>query len=324
MSMVIDFQHHFVPFELAERRGFGAGERRNMMEGGVPTFTLHSTLYDIGAHLRDMDTAGIDLAVLSCNMGWEAPLDDCRLINDRFAEIQRAHPARFAGLAHVPVFEVAGLRELDRAHRELGLRGVTIASQLGGQPLDSPRLRDFYAKVAALDVPIFVHPAMALQGYAFLGEYDLARILGRELDLQLAATRLIAGRVLEEFPGLRFVMAHFGGGIAAIKERLENKAGRFGTLVRPFDEYFERLYFDMAGFEGGPIALACAMEGIRAERLVFATDYPQDFTGATTQTGKDVRDIRGYIALIRSLDTAENAKGAMLGGTAAALLRLDG
>jgi predicted TIM-barrel fold metal-dependent hydrolase len=165
---------------------------------------------------------------------------------------------------------------------------------------------------------------MALQGYAFLGEYDLARILGRELDLQLATTRLIAGRVLEEFPRLRFVMAHFGGGIAAVRERLQNKAGRFGTLARPFDEYFDRLYFDMAGFEGGPIALACAMEGIRAERLVFATDYPQDFTGATTQTGKDVRDIRGYIVLIRSLDTAENAKSAMLGGTAAALLRLDG
>ena len=320
--MVIDFQHHFVPFELAERRGFGAGERRNMMEGGVPTFTLHSTLYDIGTHLRDMDTAGIDLAVLSCNMGWEAPLDDCRLINDRFAEIQSAHPVRFAGLAHVPVFENAGLRELERATRELGLRGVTIASQMGGQPLDSPRLRDFYAKVAALDVPIFVHPAMALQGYAFLGDYDLARILGRELDLQLAATRLIAGRVLEEFSGLRFVLAHFGGGIAAVKERLQNKAGRFGTLVRPFDEYFDRLYFDMAGFEGGPYALACALTGIKPERLVFATDYPQDFTGATTQTGKGVGDIRRYIELIKGLEVSDGARHAMLGATAANLLRI--
>lgn len=321
--MVIDFQHHFVPFELAERRGFDAGERRNMMEGGVPTFTLHSTLYDIGAHLRDMDMAGIDLAVLSCNMGWEAPLDDCRLINDRFAEIQRAYPARFAGLAHMPVFEDAGLREMEHAIRELGLRGVTIASQMSGQPLDSPRLRDFYSKVAALEVPIFVHPAMALHGYAFLGDYDLARILGRELDLQLAATRLIAGRVLDEFSGLRFVMAHFGGGIAAVKERLQNKAGRFGTLVRPFDEYFDRLYFDMAGFEGGPDALTCALTGIRPERLVFATDYPQDFTGATTQTGKGISDIKGYIELIRGLDLPDAARKAMLGATAAGLLRVE-
>ncbi|MGH2348620.1 MAG: amidohydrolase family protein, partial [bacterium] len=170
--MIVDFQHHFVPFELVERRGFSAGERRDLIEGGVPTFTLHSTLYDLDTHLRDMDIAGIDLAVLSCNMGWEAPLDDCRLINDRVAEIQRRHPTRFAGLAHVPVFEDADLRELERAIRELGLRGVAIASQMGGQPLDSPRLREFYAQVTALDVPIFVHPAMAVRGYAFLGEYD--------------------------------------------------------------------------------------------------------------------------------------------------------
>lgn len=322
--MIVDFQHHFVPFELVERRGFSAGERRNLMEGGVPTFTLHSTLYDVDTHLRDMDIAGIDLAVLSCNMGWEAPLDDCRLINDRVAEIQQRHPTRFAGLAHVPVFEDAGLRELERAIKELELRGVAIASQMGGQPLDSPRLRAFYARVTALDVPIFVHPAMAVRGYAFLGEYDLARIIGREFDLQLAATRLIAGGVLEAFPDLRVVIAHFGGGIAAIKERLQAKAGRFGTLRRPFDEYFDRLYFDMAGFEGGPIALACAMEGIKADRLVFATDYPQDFTGATTQTGKGVKDIRGYIALIRNLDAAESVRDAMLGGTAARLLRLNG
>ncbi len=320
--MVVDFQHHFVPIELAERRGFAAGERRNLMEGGVPTFTLHGKLYDIDEHLRDMDTAGVDVAVLSCNLGWDAPLEDCRLINDRCAEIQRRSPRRFVGLAHVPVMEDAGLRELERAIAELGLRGVAIASQMGGEPLDAPRLRGFYTKVAALDVPIFVHPAMALRGYAFLGDYDLARILGRELDLQLAATRLIAGGILETFPGLRFVIAHFGGGIAAVKERLKNKAGRFGTLVRPFDEYFDRLYFDMAGFEGEPDALTCALTGIRPERLVFATDYPQDFTGATTQTGKGVDGIRAYIALIRGLGISHSLKNAMLGGTAADLLRL--
>lgn len=321
--MIVDFQHHFVPLEIAERRGFKAGERRNLMEGGVPTFTLHAKLYDIEEQLRDLDVAGIDLAVLSCNLGWDAPLDDCRLINDRLAELQRRYPRRFAGLAHVPLLEEAGLRELDRAAAELGLRGVAIASQVEGLPLDAPRLRDFYAKVSALDLPIFVHPAMGLKGYAFLQEYDLARIIGREFDLQMAATRLIAGGVLEAFPGLKVVLAHFGGGIAAVKERLAAKAGRFGTLRRPFDDYFNRLYFDMAGFEGGPNALACALTGIKPQRLVFATDYPQDFTGATTQTGKNVGDIRGYIGLIRNLDLPEAARAAMLGTTAAGLLRLD-
>jgi aminocarboxymuconate-semialdehyde decarboxylase len=285
-------------------------------------FTLHPKLYDIDDQLRDMDLAGIDMAVLSCNLGWDAPLEDCTLINNWLGEIQRKHPGRFVGLAHGPVLEDAGLREVERAVKDLGLRGITIASQVAGLPLDAPRLGPFYRKASQLDLVIFVHPAQAPQGYAFVREYDLSRIIGRELDLQLAVARLIAGRVLEEFPTVKFVLAHFGGGIAAVKERLVAKAGRFGTLRRPFDESFDRLYFDMAGFEGGPHALACALTGIRPERLVFATDYPQDFTGATTQSGKGVPDISGYIESIRRLDLPRAATAAMLAGTAMRLLKL--
>jgi predicted TIM-barrel fold metal-dependent hydrolase len=160
-------------------------------------------------------------------------------------------------------------------------------------------------------------------GYSFFKEYDLGRILGREVDLQIAVARVIAGRVMEEFPNLKLVFSHFGGGIAAVKERLMGKAGRFGTLTRPFAESFDRLYFDTAGFEGGPVALRCGVEGIRPDRLVFATDYPQDFTGATSQSGKTPAHIRDYIDEIRRLDLPEGTAHAILGGTAAELLHID-
>ncbi len=322
--MIVDFQHHFVPAELAARKGFAPGERRNLIEGGIPKFTLHDKLYDIDGQIRDMDVAGIDLAVLTCNLGWDASLEECRLINDQMAEIQDRHPRRFTGLAHAPVLEQAGLREIERAAKELNLRGVTIASQIGKLPLDAPALAPFYRMVSALDLAVFVHPAQLPAGYAFLMEYDLARIIGREVDLQVAVTRVIAGRVLEEFPSLTLVFAHFGGGIAAVKERLAAKSGRFGTLRRPFEESFHRLYFDTAGFEGGPAALRCGLEGIRPDRLVFATDYPQDFTGATTQTGKGIEAIREYIDLIRGLQLPDGAARAILGETARRLLHLNG
>lgn len=321
--MIVDFQHHVVPPELAARRGLVPGKRQILYEKGVPTFTLHDRLYDIDAQVRDMDLAGVDIAVLTCNLGWDAPLDDCVLINDSLAQIQTRHPRRFVGLAHAPVLDDAGLREIERATSELGLRGATVSSQVDGLPLDSPRLGPLYRFVCERDLPVFVHPAQLPGGYAHVGEYDLARILGREVDLQLAVTRLIAGRVLEEFPSLKIVLAHFGGGIAATKERLVAKAHRFGTLRRPFEESFDRLYFDMAGFEGGPNALRCALTGIRPERLVFATDYPQDFTGATTRTGIGPEGIGEYIRVVRGLPLPAGAVEAMLGGNAAGLLGLD-
>lgn len=321
---VVDFQHHFVPRELAERRG-ARGARQDLTEGGMKKVTLHQKLYDPEEQLRDMDEGGLDTAVLSCVIGWDRPLDECRLINDAFAALQRKYPGRFAGLAHVPLLidTRAALAELDRAIGDLGLRGVTITSQVNGVPLDAPELSEFYARVVELGIPVFVHPSMPPQGYAWIKEYDLSRIVGRELDLTLCVSRLIAAGVLDRFPELKLVIAHFGGGIAAIKERIAAKAYRFGTpLKRSFDDYFDLLYFDMSGFEGGPAALRCALTGIKPERLVFATDYPQDFTGATTGTGKGPKDMRRYIDEIRALPFPEKTTAGMLGENAAELLRL--
>lgn len=322
--MIIDFQHHYVPVKLAERHGVRKGEKLNVTEDGLAKFTFHDRVYDLGTQIQDMETAGMDIALLSCPVGWDASLEVCQLINDDYAAVQQKYPDRFLGLAHVPVHDgKVGIRELERAVNELGLRGVAIMSQIKGAPLDGQANWDFFAKTVELDIPIFVHPAMMPRGYPHAADYDLLRIIGRELDLALATTRLIASGVLERFPTLKLVIAHFGGGVAAIKERLRNKAYRFGTkLPRSFDEYFDRLYFDMAGFEGGRAALASALTGIRPERLVFASDYPQDFTGQLTDTGKGVRDIRTYIEDIRALDLPEATKDAILGGTAARLLKL--
>lgn len=321
--MVVDFQHHLVPSHLAKKLGFYSEKVVSGKEGGIPKLTMHSKLYDPEAQLRDMDEAGVDVAVLSCVVGWDAPLEQCKIINEEFAKLQRSYPGRFVGLAHAPVLEgKRALAELDRAIRELGLHGVTITSQVDGLPLDARQLYDFYDKAIELDASIFVHPALIPKGYDLVKDYDLARILGRELDLAVAATRLVAGGILERFPNLKFVIGHFGGGIAAVKERLIAKGYRFGTLERPFEEYFDKLYFDLAGFEGGLAALRCGLLGIKPERLVFATDYPQDFTGACTDTGKGMRSIREYIEAIRGLELAAAVKDGILGNTAARLLKL--
>jgi predicted TIM-barrel fold metal-dependent hydrolase len=321
--MIVDFQHHYVPIELAKKRGLYSDKTTYLQEGGRRATTMHARLYDLEFQLREMNEAGVDLSVLSCLLGWDAPLDECRLINEDLARVQQKHPSRFVGLAQAPLLEGKGaVREIERAIRELGLKGVTITSQIRGVSLDSAKLYDLYEKACELDVPIFVHPALAPVGYELLQDYDLPRVLGREVDLTVATTRLVAGGVLDRFPGLKLVIAHFGGGIAAVKDRLSAKGYRFGTLKRPFAEYFDMLYFDLAGFEGGIAALKCALLGIRPERLVFASDYPQDFTGVNTDTGKGMRELRDYIRAVRSLEFEEEVIQAILGRTAVRLLKL--
>jgi len=322
--MIIDFQHHYVPEALVRQKGLYTDKVAFLEKEGLRQVTVHPKLYDYKAQLEDMEQAGVDVSVLSCPMGWDASLTDCRIINDDMAELQRKYPSRIVGLAHIPLLkDDQALVELERAVTGLGLRGVTIASQVCGSGLDVPHLYDFYTKVAELDVPIFVHPAVLPQGYALARDYDLGRVLGRELDLAVATTRIIAGGILDRFPTLKFVIGHFGGGISAVKDRLVAKGYRFGTLKRPFQEYFDMLYFDLAGFEGGRTALYCALLGIRPERLVFATDYPQDFTGVNTNQGKGIEAIREYINTVRNIDLQQELKEGILGNTSAHLLKLD-
>ena len=318
--MVIDFEHHYIPAELGRRMGMDPDRKE-----GVRTRDawVHPQLFDMEAQIAGMDRAGVDIAVQSCILGWDTTLDNCRLLNDCSARLQRDYPTRFVGLAHAPVLEGnAGLREMERAVSALGLRGVTISSQVNGLPLDAKEFTPFYDLMSRLKVPIFVHPALSPQGYSLMQDYMLPVILTREFDLGLAVTRLIAGGVVERYPDLEFVFAHFGGGLAGYKERISRSSYRF-KLPRSFDDYFDRLYFDMAGFEGSPGALRCALEAIRPERMVFATDYPQNFNNSDPRQGRSIDGVREYIDDVRALGREDQIKDAMLGKTAAKLLRID-
>ena len=316
--MIIDFEHHYVPAELGRRLGLDPTRKEAVRTRDA---SVHSQLFDMEAQLRDMDRAGIDVAVQTCILGWDTSLENCALLNDCSADLQKSYPTRFVALAHAPVLEDGGLREVERAIDRLRLKGVTIPSQGSGLSLDAKEFTPFYDLMNRLQAPIFVHPALSPKGYDLMRDYMLPVILTREFDLGVAVTRLIAGGVVERYPDLQFVFAHFGGGLAGYKERISRSSFRF-KLPHSFDDYFGRLYFDMAGFEGSPVALRCALEGINPERMVFATDYPQNFNNSDPNEGKGVDGIKQYVGEIRALPLAESIKEDMLGGTAARLLRM--
>ena len=329
--MVIDWQHHYCPPEILTKR------RRKKLERNTPLYndrgqvTAHfkPELYEIDEHLKFMDAAGIDKAVLS--MAGSLTFDECQIINDAFAEIMKKYPDRFIGLASfVPGKGDETLRELDRAIRGQGLKGVSIDYQIEGQTLDSRALWSFYERVCQLNVPLFVHIAGTRRGFEGLmsNDFNLWTTLGTMVVDQSAAVRFILSGILTQFPDLRVVIAHLGGGIAAIKERFTKYLKMWGKGIwtelggtppfpEPFDKQFEdcfkRLYFDMAGYEGGMDAVACALVGIDPRKMLFGTDYPFNFTDVPSE-------VKGYIQNIRKLDLPREAIEGMLGANAARLL----
>jgi aminocarboxymuconate-semialdehyde decarboxylase len=208
------------------------------------------------------------------------------------------------------------------------MKGVTIRAQEDAHPLDSREFWPFYRKMSLLKVPIFVHVSLAAPGFdACNAPYDLNRTLVREFDLALATARICLGGVLEEFPDLKFIMGHFGGGISSIKERLDRYIGYWGAkfwndkpLIRApylerFNEHFGKLYFNMAGREVGEQSLQCALTNISPKRLLFGTDYPPNFVD-------DPQGMRAWIEAIRKLGLDPASIDGMLGKNGAELLGL--
>ena len=225
--MIIDVHTHYrtkVLFEELIKRGLtkiivDSDGKRHVYDGDYYRHTMPEqyTEPDIEKRIEYLDQHGIDIQALSTphSTGYsaeDAP-DITRITNDSIAQVAKKHPKRFMGLASIPIKNrEKSLYELDRAVNELGMKGVCIDSNIGGIPLDSEFLWPFYQKVAALDIPIFVHPGFPA-GPDQYKAYGLVPILGYEFDLMLAQAKLVYGGVLEEFPTLKFIFSHLGGGI---------------------------------------------------------------------------------------------------------------
>lgn len=318
----IDFHVHYTPPEMME----GSGGVSLRYTGGVPTYILHPALGDLEKHIRTMDEAGIDLAVLSSGAGMEGSLESCRQVNDRLKDAEVRYPGRFAGLAHTPPLGGdPAFRELERAVRELGFKGAAATTEVDGRPLDSPELWPYYELLEQLGLFLFIHPSLKPLGIEYMADYDLARCMGREFGLALAVVRLISGGVLDRFPGLRVSFSHLGGGVAALLGRVrlyqdkvfwgtagDARAGRLPQ--KPFDYYFQHLFFDTGGFGGEMSAVKAALLEMAPGQVLFGSDYPQEI--------RDHSLLAAYVNGIRALPLPAADIGAMLGATAAGILGL--
>jgi predicted TIM-barrel fold metal-dependent hydrolase len=301
--MIVDFQHHFTPRELIKE---DPGDRLILHYDalGAPSYTIHKLLYDLDEHVAMMDVAGIDAAWLTSAQGMCADLDTSRLVNNKAKQAEKDYPGRFIGAGHANPFGGAeALKELNRCKHELGFQGVVITSEHEGKFLDDPGYEAFWTEAEKLGLFVFVHPALKLNYSQQFNAFDTARSVGREFSLVMATIRLINSGVFDRHPNLIVHMAHLSGGIASVLGRVRSYQDKdfWGTKGNPrhglnpkrdFDHYIRNnMLFDTAGFAGAISSVKTGLVEISADRIVFATDYPQEIR-AREAVRDFVRDIR--------------------------------
>src|SRR5580698_5848333 len=169
--------------------------------------------HDIERRFKDMDAAEVDVHLLSAapqtwlyNQDAAVGIAGAAIQNDEIARLVKEHPARFSGIATLPMQAPdKAAEELRRAMRKLGLHGAMIASNIAGKNLDDPSFEPVWAAAAELDALMVIHPGN-VAGADRLRSYYLGNLIGNPLDTTIAAACLIFGGVLERYPNFKPVM----------------------------------------------------------------------------------------------------------------------
>jgi len=90
------------------------------------------------------------------------------------------------------------LRELERAAKLRGMRGMYLSTNVNGVELDEQRFWDIYARAEELGWAIFLHPVDTI-GRDRTGKYYLRTCSATRTTPGVAAAHLIFGGVLDRF-----------------------------------------------------------------------------------------------------------------------------
>ncbi len=236
-----------------------------------------------------------------------------RTVNDALGAIVVERGDRFAALATLPLNDpAASVAELDRAVTTLGLKGAMLFSNVNGTALSDPRYWPLYEKAQELGAVLYIHPIHPV-GVEAMTDYWLMPLLGFTFDTTLAAAKLVFSGTVERFPGLTWVLAHLGGAIPYLAERLDRGFHAFKecrtNIRKPPSEYLKAFYYDTVNFDPGALRLALAFAG--PGHLLAGSDYPHQ-----------IGSLERMVESVSSLPIPDDEKAAILGGNAARLLRL--
>lgn len=328
--MRVDIHSHLVPrcfWEGVATRGhwYGAtverapdGEfvRAHQRRAGPVTPAWRATPEE---RIREMDALGVDVHVLSTapfffnyHLEPAEALQASRELNDEIAAIVRAHPARFAGLATVPLQDAgAAAEELARA-MEQGLKGAEVCTHVNGRNYDDPAFRPFFAAAERLGAFLFFHPHSPTAADR-LGRYYLGNLIGNPLETTITIASLVFGGVLDRYPGLKLCFAHGGGyacyGIGRMDHGYAVRPEPRAELQRPPGEYLRRCTYDCIVHSHR--ALHFLLDTVGPESVLLGSDYPFDMGYA---------DPVGWLLEVPGL--SEGVRAQVLGGNAARLLGL--
>ena len=259
-SWRIDVHHHVVPPQYADE-------------------SMPIKLPDTEAQLLSMDSWHIRTAITSLTprvilKNQHRLRQVARTCNEFQARMLLEHPARFGSFALLPLPDVDGaLEELTYALDILHLDGVGLFSSVMDRYLGDSLFDPVFDELDRRKAVVFIHPThceapehTGLHAPPFAVEYVF--------DTTRAIVNLIYTGTLQRCPDIRFIVAHGGGAVPYLAERIAMMEGHRGaknlTGVIPA---IRALYYEIASTTSA-FALRSLQELADPERILWGSDLP--------------------------------------------------
>ena len=277
--MVIDFHAHIFPPWLRDQRERYLKRDATFGELYASPRARMATAEDL---VQAMDEDGVDKSVVMA-FGWSDP-GLAREANDYIIEAVARYPGRLIGFAGVsPAWGAPAIQEVDRCARA-GVRGIgelhpdTQGFDLGDRDTMSPLME----AVREHGLVLTTHSSEPV-GHSYAGK-------GKTHPEVL-------WRLIQSFPDVTLVCAHWGGGIP------------FYALMPEVAEGLRNVYFDTAAspFLYTPGIFPTVASLVGADRILLGSDFP------LLRAGRLLEQVRGS-------SLSEPEKEAVLGGNAVRLL----
>jgi 2,3-dihydroxybenzoate decarboxylase len=230
-----------------------------------------------------MDEAGLDIQLICQGAGVYAdqlPAEQAReivhLSNDILAERIAPHRDRLMGVTALSLKNIdASVREIERTAAQ-GFRAVLLYPHVDGEMLvDTPAMEPIFAKISALNLPIFLHGAGTAQAPSLSrledGGAGVAYAVLSDGEVAECCLRMIASGLFDRHPNLKIVIRSSGGGLPLLLHRFfwMHKGPRG---EQKYSEIFlEHFLIDTASSDAR--TLAFLIDKMGEDNIVFGSDY---------------------------------------------------
>jgi predicted TIM-barrel fold metal-dependent hydrolase len=256
----VDVHHHVVPPQFAD----------DSMPIKIP---------DIEAQLRSMDNWHIRTAITSLTprvllKNLHRLRQVARTCNEFQARMALEHPSRFGAFALLPLPDVdAALEEITYALDILHLDGLGLFSSYTGQYLGDPLFDPVFDELNRRNAVAFIHPTHCeappetnLRAPPFVVEYVF--------DTARAIVNLIFTGTLKRYPDIRLIVAHGGGTVPFLAQRISMLEGhRHAKGVANVIPTLRALYYEIASTTTG-YALRSLQELADPTHILWGSDLP--------------------------------------------------